>query len=192
MRQASRTRDTRETSIQVGLDLDGSGRSSAATGLPFLDHMLAQLGKHAGFDLAVKAQGDLEVDAHHTVEDVGIVLGECLRDALGDKAGVRRFASISLPLDEALVDVALDLSGRPFCVYEVMVPVAKVGTFDTELVEHFCQSLAFHALLTLHVDLIRGRNGHHIIEAVFKSLALALHMASRVVREDVPSTKGTL
>jgi imidazoleglycerol-phosphate dehydratase len=140
----------------------------------------------------VRAAGDTEVDDHHTTEDVGIVLGGALREALGDKRGVARYGWAYAPMDETLVRTALDLSGRPYCVYEVPVPAAKVGAFDTELVGHFCRSLAFQALLTLHVDLIRGENTHHILEAVFKSLALALHAATRLVREDLPSTKGTL
>lgn len=191
-RTADVHRQTGETDVRVQLNLDGAGQSQIATGVGFLDHMLNLFARHGRFDLSVDGRGDVQVDDHHITEDVGIVLGEALRQALGDKRGVARYGHAYVPMDEALVRSALDLSGRPYCVYQVPVPVPKVGTFDTELVEHFCQSLAFHAMLTLHVDLIRGRNAHHILEAVFKSLAVALHHATRVVREDLPSTKGTL
>jgi imidazoleglycerol-phosphate dehydratase len=185
-------RQTGETDVLVRLNLDGAGQSEVATGIGFLDHMLALFARHGRFDLTVQARGDTQVDDHHTSEDVAIVLGEALRQAWGDKRGVARYGHALVPMDEALVRVVLDLSGRAYCVYEVPVPASKVGTFDTELVEHFCRSLAFHALLTLHVDLIRGRNAHHILEAVFKGLALALHEATRIVRPDLPSTKGRL
>src|SRR5207302_7242796 len=142
------------------------------------------------FDLTVQATGDTQVDDHHTTEDIGIVLGQAIRQATGDKRGIARYGHALVPMDESLVRCVLDLSGRAFCEYDVPVPNDRVGSFDTELVEHFCQSLAFNAALTLHVDLIRGRNTHHIVEAVFKSLAVALHEATRVVREDLPSTKG--
>lgn len=191
-RVAEVERSTGETRVRVRLDLDGSGAARVTTGVGFLDHMLDLVARHGRFDLQVDAQGDTSVDDHHTTEDVGIVLGQAIRQALGDKRGVARYGHAYAPMDEALVRAALDLSGRPHCEYHVPVPAAKVGTFDTELVEHLCRSLAMHALLTLHVDLIRGRNTHHIIEAVFKSLALALHDATRVVRPDLPSTKGTL
>ncbi|MBA3654677.1 MAG: imidazoleglycerol-phosphate dehydratase HisB [Actinobacteria bacterium] len=194
-RTATRTRETKETRIDVQLDLDGGGRAEADTGLPFFDHMLAQLGKHGGFDLTVSAKGDLDVDAHHTVEDTAIVLGEALAAALGDKAGVRRFASVLLPLDEALVEVALDLSGRPFVVYEVEFgEVLPLGTppFDPQMAEHFFQSFATAAGMTLHVRLRSGRNTHHILEAAFKGLARCLRDAVRVEGDTVPSTKGTL
>jgi len=195
-RSATRERVTKETSIRIRLDVDGSGTSDVSTGLPFFDHMLSQLGRHGGFDLVVDATGDLDVDAHHTVEDVALALGECLRDALGDKAGIRRFGSVSLPLDEALVDVALDLSGRPFLVYEVDPGTDAIGTppFDPHMAEHFWQSFATAAALTLHVRLVSGRNPHHIIEASFKGVARALRDAVRVEVSGgaVPSTKGTL
>jgi imidazoleglycerol-phosphate dehydratase len=178
--------------VTVRLDLDGRGEAEVATRIPFLDHMLDLLARHGRFDLTVRATGDLEVDAHHTTEDIGIVLGQALREALGDKRGIARYGSAYAPMDEALVRCVLDLSGRPYSVFEVPMLAPRIGTLDTELVEHFCQSLAFQAHMNLHLDLIRGRNTHHIVEAVFKSLALALHAATRIVREDLPSTKGTL
>lgn len=194
-RVAHRSRTTKETSIELTLDLDGSGRTSISTGLPFYDHMLDQLGRHGGFDLTVRATGDLHVDSHHTVEDVAIALGEALRDALGDKAGVRRFASGSYPLDEALVEVALDLSGRPYVVWDVVMPECiPLGNppFDPQLAEHAVHSLATAAGITLHVTLRRGTNVHHIIEATFKGLARCLRDAVRVEGGGVPSTKGVL
>jgi imidazoleglycerol-phosphate dehydratase len=195
-RVAQVVRATAETSIELTLDLDGQGVSTATTGLPFFDHMVAQLGKHGGFDLAVKATGDLEVDAHHTVEDVGIALGDALRQALGDKAGIRRFASIALPLDEALVDVALDLSGRPYLHYEVAfaADAGPLGSppFDPQLAEEFWRAFATSAGLTLHLRLRSGRNTHHILEAGFKGVARCLRDAVRVEGTGVPSTKGTL
>lgn len=185
-------RRTGETDIRVRLDLDGTGDAEIATGVPFLDHMLNLLARHARIDLLVRATGDTEVDDHHTTEDVGIVVGQALRESLGDKRGVARYGWAYAPMDETLVRTALDLSGRPFCVYDVPVAAQKVGTFDTELASHFFQSLAFAALLTLHVDRIRGDNAHHLIEATFKSFAVALHAATRIVQADVPSTKGSL
>lgn len=178
--------------MRVRLDLDGRGEVEIATGVPFLDHMLTLLARHGRIDLLVSARGDVEVDDHHTTEDVGIVLGQALRQALGDKRGVARYGWAYAPMDETLVRAALDLSGRPYCLYEVPVPASKVGSFDTELVGHFFRSLAHAALLTLHIDRIRGDNTHHLLEAAFKSFALALHAASRIVHDDVPSTKGTL
>jgi imidazoleglycerol-phosphate dehydratase len=195
-RSASRERTTKETSITVALDLDGpTGTVSASTGLPFFDHMLDQLGRHGGFDLAVTASGDLHVDGHHTVEDVAITIGEAFRDALGDKVGVRRFASGLFPLDEALVEVALDLSGRPFVQYEVPFgEVLPLGDppFNPEMAEHFWQSFAVTAGVTLHVRLRAGRNTHHIVEATFKGVARCLRDAVRVEGTSVPSTKGSL
>jgi imidazoleglycerol-phosphate dehydratase len=191
-RRAARRRATKETSVEIELDLDGTGDASASTGIPFFDHMLEQLGKHARFDLRVVAQGDLEVDLHHTVEDVGILLGECLEEALGDKAGVRRFASAVVPLDEALVQVALDLSGRPFLVYDVDPVVEWIGTFDVQLCEEFWRALAVASAITLHLRSLTGRNGHHVIEASFKGVAVALRDAVRIEGAGVPSTKGTL
>jgi imidazoleglycerol-phosphate dehydratase len=191
-RTSEQQRTTKETTIELALAVDGTGTASASTGIPFFDHMLEQLGKHGGFDLRIVATGDLEVDLHHTVEDVGIVLGTALKEALGDKAGVRRFASALVPLDEALVQVALDLSGRPFLVYDVD-PVAEwIGTFDPQLAEEFWRAFAFGAGITLHIRSLSGRNGHHVIEASFKGVARALRDAVRVEGTGVPSTKGTL
>ncbi|MGA0863263.1 MAG: imidazoleglycerol-phosphate dehydratase HisB [Ilumatobacteraceae bacterium] len=194
-RTARVTRTTKETSIDISLNVDGSGTSQVSTGIPFYDHMLDQLARHGGFDLTVAATGDLHIDTHHTVEDVAIALGEALREALGDKAGVRRFASGLYPLDEALVEVALDLSGRPFVAWEVPLPEClPLGTpaFDPQLAEHAVSSLATNAGITLHVTLRAGRNVHHIIEATFKGLARCLRDAVRVESSGVPSTKGTL
>lgn len=191
-RRAQRSRETKETKVAVDLVVDGTGLASAQTGIPFFDHMLEQLGKHAGFDLTVQAEGDLAVDLHHTVEDVGLVLGATLADALGDKSGVCRFASGLFPLDEALVQVALDLSGRPFLVYDVD-PVAEwIGTFDPQLAEEFWRALAFAAGITLHLRSVTGKNGHHVIEASFKGVARCLRDAVRVEGAGVPSTKGSL
>jgi len=192
VRISEQHRTTKETTIDLVLDVDGGGSASASTGIPFFDHMLEQLGKHGGFDLRIEAKGDLEVDTHHTVEDVGIVLGTALKEALGDKAGVRRFASALVPLDEALVQVALDLSGRPFLVYEVD-PVAEwIGTFDPQLTEEFWRAFAFGAGITLHITSLAGKNGHHVIEASFKGVARALRDAVTIEGTSVPSTKGTL
>ena len=194
-RRAARRRTTAETDIDLELVLDGSGTSDVSTGLPFFDHMLDQLGRHGGFDLRIDAKGDLQVDGHHTVEDVGITLGEAFREAVGDKAGVRRFASGIYPLDEALVQVALDLSGRPFVVYDVPFgEVLPLGDppFNPEMVEHFISSFATSAAITLHVTKLAGVNTHHVIEATFKGLARTLRDAVRVEGTGVPSTKGTL
>ena len=195
-RVATRARTTSETSISLSIDLDGAGVTEISTGIPFYDHMLDQLGRHSGFDLTVHAVGDLHIDTHHTVEDTAITLGEAFRDALGDKAGVRRFASGRFPLDEALVDVSLDLSGRPFVVWEVGLPEClPLGqpAFDPQLAEHAVSSFATAAGITLHVELVRGRNVHHIIEATFKGLARCLRDAVRVDGAGgVPSTKGVL
>ncbi len=195
-RTASATRTTKETSIEVSIDLDGTGSTEVSTGIPFYDHMLDQLGRHGGFDLVVQAQGDLHIDTHHTVEDVAITVGECFAEALGDKAGVRRFASGRFPLDEALVAIALDLSGRPHVDWHVEIPESlPLGdpAFDPQLAEHAVSSFATSAGITLHVDLIRGRNTHHIIEATFKGLARSLRDAVRIDGAGgVPSTKGVL
>ena len=182
--------------MEVTLAVDGTGRVEVATGLPFFDHMLEQLGRHGGFDLEVRAEGDLAVDAHHTVEDVGIVVGQCLADALGDKAGIRRFASLVLPLDEALVEVALDLSGRPYLAYDVRfapdTPGLGAPPFDPQLTEEFFRALATSAGLTVHITERQGKNTHHVVEATFKGVARALRDAVRVEGVGVPSTKGSL
>jgi imidazoleglycerol-phosphate dehydratase len=194
-RSATRHRRTNETNIDVDLVLDGGGSASATTGIPFYDHMLEQLGKHGGFDLTVRADGDLHIDTHHTIEDVAITLGETFREALGDKVGIRRFASGRFPLDEALIDVALDLSGRPHVEWHVPMPEClPLGSpaFDPQLAEHAVTSFATAAGMTLHVELIRGRNVHHIIEATFKGLARCLRDAVRVESGQLPSTKGLL
>lgn len=194
-RIATRRRTTAETDIAVSIDLDGSGRSDVSTGLPFFDHMLDQLARHGGFDLVVAATGDLEVDGHHTIEDTGILLGEAFREALGDKAGVRRFASGAFPLDEALIEVALDLSGRPFVAYDVPFgEVLPLGDppFNPEMAEHFVSSFATAAAITLHVRKAAGTNTHHVVEATFKGLARCLRDAVRSEGGGVPSTKGTL
>ena len=195
-RTASRSRATKETSISISIDLDGTGVTDISTGIPFYDHMLDQIGRHGAFDLTVHADGDLHIDTHHTVEDVAITLGETFAEALGDKAGVRRFASGRYPLDEALIDVALDLSGRPHVDWHVEMPESlPLGTpaFDPQLAEHAVSSFATAAGITLHVELVRGRNTHHIIEATFKGLARALRDAVRIEGPGgVPSTKGVL
>jgi imidazoleglycerol-phosphate dehydratase len=192
-RAATVERATKETKIRVELELDGAGDASASTGIPFFDHMLQQLGKHAGFDLTVSCEGDLEVDGHHTVEDCGLALGQALREALGDKAGVRRFASIVVPLDEAAVACALDLAGRTFVVYEIDVPYEEINGFDTGLLEDFVRAFAQAAELTVHLRLWSGRSPHHICEATSKALANALGDAVALTgRGGIPSTKGTL
>ncbi len=194
-RTASRSRVTKETQIEISLELDGTGSTDVSTGLPFFDHMLDQLGRHSGIDLRVRAVGDLAIDSHHTVEDVGILLGESFREALGDKAGVRRFASITVPLDEAAVEVVLDLSGRPYLHYEIDFPGEKIlgdPPFDPQLTEEFWRAFVTAAAITLHLVLQRGKNTHHIVESVFKGVARALRDAVRVDGVIVPSTKGTL
>jgi imidazoleglycerol-phosphate dehydratase len=191
-RTAEESRRTNETTIRVSLTVDGSGRTEVSTGIPFFDHMLDQLGRHGGFDLEVDAQGDLEVDTHHTVEDTGIVLGTVFKQALGDKVGVRRFASGLFPLDEALVQVALDLSGRPFLTYEIDPVSEWIGTFDPQLAEEFWRAFTQAAGITLHLRTISGKNGHHVIEASFKGVARCLRDAVRVEGASLPSTKGSL
>ena len=194
-RTSTRSRSTKETRIELSLDLDGDGTAEVSTGLPFFDHMLDQLGRHGGLGLSVRASGDLAVDAHHTVEDTGIVLGQAFREALGDKAGVRRFASITVPLDEAAVEVVLDLSGRPFLHYDVDFPGEKIlgdPPFDPQLAEEFWRAFATAAAVTLHIVMLRGRNTHHIVEASFKGVARAIRDAVRVEGSALPSTKGTL
>ncbi|MEC9089290.1 MAG: imidazoleglycerol-phosphate dehydratase HisB [Actinomycetota bacterium] len=194
-RTAERQRQTKETSIDLFVNVDGSGKVDVSTGLPFFDHMLSQLGKHSRFDLRVACQGDIDIDSHHTVEDVGIALGEAFGDALGDKQGVRRFASISVPLDEAAVEVILDLSGRPFLHYEIDPPGEKIlgdPPFDPQLCEEFWRAFVMASGITLHLVLLWGKNTHHIIEASFKAVARALYDAVRIADDVLPSTKGVL
>jgi imidazoleglycerol-phosphate dehydratase len=193
-RTAQIQRVTGETRVELAIDLDGSGRADLATGVGFFDHMLTLLARHSLIDLRVRAEGDLHVDAHHTVEDVGICLGKALAEALGDKAGVRRYGSATLPMDEALVTSAIDLSGRPLCVWHVEIPPETLGTFNAALAEEFWRAVAANAALTMHVQCHYGRNTHHIVEGVFKAAARALRQA---VEADprmtgVPSTKGVL
>jgi len=193
-RKAKTLRKTRETEIHAELALEGKARCRIATGIGFLDHMLTSLATHARFDLTLRCRGDLHVDAHHTVEDVGIVLGQAIRQALGSKQGIVRFGHAYVPLDEALARAVVDLSGRPFLHYDVTIRAKQIGTLPTELLEDFFRALSDHARLTLHLDLVRGRNSHHIAEATFKALGRALSMA--VARDprvtSVPSTKGKL
>jgi imidazoleglycerol-phosphate dehydratase len=193
-RRAKVERKTKETHITVEIDLDGSGTCSIDTPLPFLSHMLEQIGRHGAFDLNVKATGDVEIDGHHTTEDIGIVLGKAILEALGDRKGIRRYGSATLPMDEALVTVAIDLSGRPFFVWKVPVPKAKLGEFDTELAEVFFEAVARSAQANLHVRLHEGMNLHHIIEVSFKALARSLREAVEIDPRaaGVPSTKGSL
>ena len=194
-RKATVHRETKETRVELTLDLDGSGKVLAQTGIGFLDHMLNHLGKHGACDLTVRASGDLAVDDHHTTEDVGICLGEALKQALGDKAGIRRYGWASVPMDEALANVSLDLSGRPEVVFNVRFAGDKIGTFDVQLVEEFLRRLAQVGGVNLHVNVPYGSNDHHIAEAIFKALAQALRRAKSIDPQrkgDVPSTKGTL
>jgi imidazoleglycerol-phosphate dehydratase len=193
-RTARVERKTKETEISVRVNVDGTGKASIDTGVPFLDHMLDSFARHGFFDLEVRARGDLDVDQHHTVEDVGLTLGQAFRDALGAKAGIRRFGEAACPLDEALVRIVVDLSGRPFLVYELSTKHARVGAFDTELVHDFFLALTNQLGMNLHVDLVRGRNPHHVIEACFKAFARAMDNATRIDPRvsGVLSTKGIL
>ncbi|MEL6518472.1 MAG: imidazoleglycerol-phosphate dehydratase HisB [Pseudomonadota bacterium] len=195
MRTARITRTTAETDITVEIALDGSGSYDNQTGVGFFDHMLDQLARHALIDMTVRAKGDTHIDDHHTVEDTGIALGQALTQSLGDKRGIRRYGACHLPMDDAQVRAALDLSGRPFLVWNVDMPTPKIGTFDTELVREFFQALSTHGGITLHVDQLHGFNSHHIAEAAFKAVARALREAVEVdprKADAVPSTKGTL
>jgi len=195
MRRATLTRKTAETDISVDLNLDGTGTYDNQTGVGFFDHMLDQLARHALIDMTVRCSGDLHIDDHHTVEDVGIAIGQALTEAVGDKRGIARYGSCLLPMDDALVRAALDLSGRPFLVWNVDLPTQKIGSFDTELVREFFQALATHGGITLHVDMLHGLNSHHIAEAAFKSVARALRVALEVDPRSanaIPSTKGAL
>jgi imidazoleglycerol-phosphate dehydratase len=193
-RQGRIERATKESSVQVVLDLDGTGITDVSTGVPFFDHMVAQLGKHAGFDLTVKTTGDLVVDDHHTVEDTAIALGQALRQALGDKSGIRRFGDALVPLDETLVQAAVDLSGRPYLVHEEPVTAPMIGTFDVTLVRHIWESFVASASIALHIRVLSGRNAHHVAEAQFKAVARALRDATALDGRvaGVPSTKGVL
>ncbi|MBF8269015.1 MAG: Imidazoleglycerol-phosphate dehydratase [Gammaproteobacteria bacterium] len=194
-RTASLQRETKETRISIDLNLDGSGSADLEIGIPFFEHMLEQVARHGLFDLRIRAQGDLAVDAHHTVEDVGITLGQALRQALGEKAGIRRYGHAYVPLDEALSRVVLDCSGRPGLEYQVQFPRARIGEFDVDLLAEFFQGFINHALVTLHIDNIRGRNTHHIAETIFKAFGRALRMAVERdpgMQGKIPSTKGTL
>ena len=195
MRAANIQRQTVETEITVTIDLDGSGRRDCRTGVGFLDHMLDQLARHSLIDMTVHAKGDLHIDDHHTVEDTGIALGQALTAALGDKTGIRRYGSCLLPMDDALVRAALDCSGRPYLVWNVRMPTARIGTFDTELVREFFQALSTHGGITLHIESLNGINSHHIAEAAFKAVARALREAVETdprSADAVPSTKGAL
>lgn len=193
MRQAKKIRRTAETDIEMSLCLEGRGNFEGTSGVAFLDHMLTILARHAAFDIGLKAQGDLEVDAHHTVEDIGIVLGELLLEAIGDKKGINRYGDIILPMDEALIMCAVDLSGRPFLHYDLSLPTDRVGDFDTELVREFMMGLAMSAKMNLHLMLIHGENTHHIIEGAFKALARVLYQAVAPGALDIiPSSKGVL
>ncbi len=194
-RTATVSRATLETRIQLSLDLDGTGTSRLATAIPFLDHMLDQIARHGMIDLDIQAEGDLPVDAHHTVEDIGITLGQAVRQALGDKTGIRRYGHAYVPLDEALSRVVIDFSGRPGLEYQVEYPRARIGEFDVDLIREFFQGLVNHAQATLHIDNLRGRNAHHIAETVFKAFGRALRMAVEPdprMQGITPSTKGSL
>ncbi len=195
MRSASVKRDTAETKISLSLDLDGTGKADIATGVGFLDHMLTLLARHSLIDMTIKAKGDLEVDDHHTAEDVGIALGQAFRQALGDKKGIARYADCLMPMDETLTRVAIDISGRPFLVFRTAFPTQKIGTFDSELVREWFQAFAINAGVTLHVETLYGANSHHIAESCYKGLARVLRAAVAVdprTKDMVPSTKGTL
>jgi len=195
MRKASVRRTTKETGIEVAIDLDGKGASTIATGIGFLDHMLELLARHARIDMNVKASGDLHIDPHHTTEDVGIAIGQAVKQALGDLKGITRYADVHLPMDETLTRVALDVSGRPFLVFKVAFAAEKVGAFDTQLVREWFQAFATHAGITLHVETLYGVNDHHIAESCFKGLARALRAAVAIdprAAGEVPSTKGQL
>ena len=195
MRTANITRKTAETSITVEVNLDGAGSYDNQTGVGFFDHMLDQLARHSLIDMKIRAKGDYHIDDHHTVEDVGIALGQALAKALGDKKGIRRYGECHLPMDDAQVRAALDLSARPFLVWNVEMPTAKIGTFDTELVREFFQALATHGGITLHIDQLHGINSHHIAEAAFKAVARALRLAVETdprKGDAIPSTKGAL
>ena len=191
-RKAAKSRKTNETDIRVSLDLDGTGQHQIGTGIPFFDHMLTQLARHGHFDLEITAKGDLEIDGHHTVEDVGWVLGQALLEAGGDRRGIARFGYAYVPLDEALTRVVIDLSGRPYLVYKADFKAARVGDLQTELIEEFFKAFVQEGRFNLHIESLYGRNQHHIAETIFKATARALHLATRVEHSAIPSTKGVL
>jgi imidazoleglycerol-phosphate dehydratase len=191
-RKSIQSRKTNETDIRVDLNLDGTGQHRIVTGIPFFDHMLAQIARHGHFDLEIEAKGDLEIDGHHTVEDVGWVLGQALREALGDRRGITRFGYAYVPLDEALTRVVIDLSGRPYLVYKAEFKAVRVGDLQTELIEEFLKAFVQEGRFNLHVENLYGRNQHHIAETIFKATARALHLATRIEHAEIPSTKGVL
>lgn len=193
MRKARVERTTKESSVLVELNLDGSGQINVETGVPFFDHMMSQLGKHSGMDLTIKTKGDVEVDSHHTVEDTALAFGQALREALGDKAGIRRFGDALVPIDESLTQVAIDLSGRPYLVYRQPEIVELIGTFDTTLGKHIWESIVAEARIAIHIRVLEGRNAHHVFESQFKAVARALRDAIKLDGvAGIPSTKGTL
>ena len=191
-RKGAKSRTTKETDIRVSLNLDGTGEYQIATGVPFFDHMLAQLARHGHFDLEIVAKGDLEIDGHHTVEDVGWVLGQAFLEAGGDRRGIARFAHAYVPLDEALTRAVIDLSGRPYFVYKVDFKAARIGDLQTELIEEFFKAFVQEGRFNLHIESLYGRNQHHVAETIFKATARALHLATRVEHSEIPSTKGVL
>jgi imidazoleglycerol-phosphate dehydratase len=195
MRKGTVARKTKETNIEVRVDLDGTGLADIATGVGFFDHMLEQLARHSLIDIEIRAKGDLHIDQHHTVEDTGIALGQALRQALGDMAGITRFSDVHLPMDETLTRIAVDISGRPFLVFKTKFPQPKIGDFDSELVREFFQALATHAAINIHVETLYGENAHHVAESAFKGLARALRSAVAIdlhQKGAIPSTKGSL
>ena len=193
MRTARVERKTKESSVSVELNLDGTGKVNVETGVPFFDHMMSQLGKHSGIDLTIKTTGDIEVDSHHTVEDTALAFGQALREALGDKSGIRRFGDALVPIDESLTQVAIDLSGRPYLVYRQPEIVELIGTFDTTLGKHIWESIVAEARIAIHIRVLEGRNAHHVFESQFKAVARALRDAIKLDGvSGIPSTKGTL
>lgn len=192
MRKASIERNTNETKIKLSINLDGKGTYNVNTGLGFFDHMMTLFACHSGFDFCVDCQGDIRVDGHHSVEDIGIVLGKAVAEALGDKVGIKRYASVTIPMDESLANVTMDISGRPFLVFNAEGMTGKVGDFDIELVEEFFRAVSNYGGITLHINLLYGSNNHHKIEAIFKAFARALKEASTIVSDKLPSSKGVL
>lgn len=192
MRKASIERNTNETKIKLSINLDGKGTYNVNTGLGFFDHMMTLFACHSGFDFCVDCQGDIRVDGHHSVEDIGIVLGKAVAEALGDKVGIKRYASVTIPMDESLANVTMDISGRPFLVFNAKGMTGKVGDFDIELVEEFFRAVSNYGGITLHINLLYGSNNHHKIEAIFKAFARALKEASTIVSDKLPSSKGVL